>query len=89
MVYAPNTNEKRVSFFHRLLDDLKRLVLMGDWNVILDPKIDKVGWGASRFGRCESSLVGLMTCHDLVDGFRRDHPGWRCGHGYIACPLPK
>ena len=37
---------ERVSFFRRLapfLDDTKRLVLMGDWNAILDPKIDKVG----------------------------------------------
>ena len=69
---------ERVSFFRRLTpfqDDTKRLVLMGDWNAILDPKIDKVGRGASRLGRCESSLVGLMTRHDLVDKFRLDHPG--------------
>ena len=67
-VYAPNTVAERISFFRRLapfLDDTKRLVLMGDWNAILDPKIDKVGRGASRLGRCESSLVGLMTRHDF------------------------
>ena len=52
-----------------------RLVLMGDWNAILDPKIDKVGRGASRLGRCDSSLVGLINRHDLVDRFRLDHPG--------------
>ena len=43
VVYAPNTAVERVSFFGRLapfLGDLKRLVLMGDWNAILDPKID-------------------------------------------------
>ena len=42
-VYAPNSAAERVSFFRRLapfLDDMKRLVLMGDWNAILDPKID-------------------------------------------------
>ena len=69
-VYAPNIVAERVSFLLRLapfLDDLKRLVLMGDWNAILDPKINKVGRGASWLGRCESSLVGLMTRHDLVD----------------------
>ena len=69
---------ERVSFFRRLtpfLDDTKRLVLMGDWNAILDPKIDKVGRGARRVERCESSLTGLMTRHDLVDRFRLDHPG--------------
>ena len=76
-VYAPNIVVERVSFFRRLapfLDDTKRLVLMGDWNTILDPKIDKVGRGARRIGRCDSSLVGLMTRHNLVDWFRLDHP---------------
>ena len=48
---------------------------MGDWNAILDPKIDKVGRGASRAGRCESSLVGFVTRHGLVDRFRLNHPG--------------
>ena len=78
VVYAPNTAVERVSFFRRLvpfLDDSKRLVLMGDWNAILDPKIDKVGWRASRLGRCESSLIDLMARHDLVDRFRLDHSG--------------
>ena len=77
-VYAPNIAAERISFFRRLapfLDDTKRLVLMGDWNAILDPKIDKVGRVAWRTGRCDSNLVGLMTLHDLVDRFRLDHPG--------------
>ena len=77
VVYVPNFAAERASFFRRLApfrDDSKRLVLMGDWNAILDPKIDRVGRGASRLGRCESSLVGLMTRHDLVDKFRLDHP---------------
>ena len=51
--------------------DSKRLVLMGDWNAILDPKIDKVRQGTSWLGRSESSLVD----RDLVDRFRLDHPG--------------
>ena len=77
-VYASNIAAERVSFFRRLapfLDDTKRLVLMGDWNAILDPKIDKVGREANRLGRCESSLVGFMTRHGLIDRFRLDHPG--------------
>ena len=39
---------ERVSFFRRLalfLDDLKRIVLLGDWNAILDPKVDRVWSG--------------------------------------------
>ena len=76
-IFASNIAE-RVSFFRRLapfLDDTKRLVLKGDWNAILDPKIDKVGRGASRRGRCEGSLVGFMTRHDFDDRFSLDHPG--------------
>ena len=67
VVYAPNTAVERVSFFRRLapfLDDSKRLVLMGDWNAILDPKIDKVRRGDSRLERSESSLIDLMAYHD-------------------------
>ena len=77
-VYAPNITVERVSFFRWLapfLDDTKGLFLMEDWNAILNPKIDKVGRGARRLGRCESSLVDLMTRHDLVNRFRLDHPG--------------
>ena len=77
-VHTPNIAGERVSFFRRLtpfLDDSKRLVLMGDWNAILDPKIDKFGRGARGLGRCESSLVSLMTPHELVDRFRLDHTG--------------
>ena len=47
---------------------------MGDWNAILDPKIDKVGRRASSLWWCESILVGLMTRHDLDDRFRLNHP---------------
>ena len=78
-VNALNIAVERVSFFRQLapfLDDKQRLVLMGDWNAILDPKIDKVG--REMLGRCESSLVDLMTRHDLVDWITR---GGRCGRG--------
>ena len=40
------------------LDDPKRLVLVGDWNAIPDPK---EGWGASESGRCESCLIVLPS----------------------------
>ena len=83
-VYASNIAAERVSSFRRLepfLDDTKRLVLMGDWNAILDPKIDKVGKGANRLGRCESSLVGFMTRHGLIDSFVWITQGGRCGRG--------
>ena len=61
-IYAPNVAAERVPFFRRLalfLNDTKRLVLMGNWNAILDPKIDKVGRGASRLGSVKAVLSAL------------------------------
>ena len=48
-VYAPNIAAEMIFFFRRLApfhDDPKRIVLVGDWNAILDPKIDRAGRGA-------------------------------------------
>ena len=58
-VHAPSTTAERRHFFRRLgsfLDASKRTVLVGDWNAILDPNIDRAVRGASRLGRCDSSL---------------------------------
>ena len=76
-VYAPNFSRERKAFFRQLGPYMAypgRLVLMGDWNAILDPKIDKGGRGASGSERCESSLRDLMADFDLVDRYRVDHP---------------
>ena len=56
-------------------DERKQIILVGDWNVIFDPKIDMVEWGSSGSDRCESSLIDLMAQQDLVDSFHLDHPG--------------
>ena len=59
-VYALNIAAERVSFFRRLapfLDYPKRLILVGDKNVTLDPKIEKVGCGARRLERCDSATL--------------------------------
>ena len=77
VVYAPDTPVERISFFRwfaQFLDNSKRLVLMGDWNAILDSKVDKFGRGTSRLGRCKISLIDLMACRELIDRFRLDHP---------------
>ena len=57
------------------LNNLKRIVLVSDWNAILDPKIDRVRRGARGLGRFESSLINFMARHDLVDRFHLDFPG--------------
>ena len=48
---------------------------MGDWNAILDPNIDRAGWGVSGLARCDSSLFDFFTEFDLIDWYRLDHPG--------------
>ena len=77
-VYAPNTGGERRSFYRWLepfQDDSKWLVLMGNWNAIFDPKVDKGGWGARGLESCESSLTDFLAKFDLIDRFRLDHPG--------------
>ena len=77
-VYAPSTSGERRSFYRRLepfLDDSKRIILMDDWNAILDPKVDKDGRGARRLERFESSLINFLAEFDLIYRFRLDHPG--------------
>ena len=77
-VYAPNSIGERSSFSRQLepfLDDSKWLVLMGDWNIILDSMIDKGGRGVSGLGRYDSSLSDVLVEFDLIDMFLLDHPG--------------
>ena len=73
----PISLQRGFPFFRRFapfLDDPKRIVLVGDWNAILDPNIDRVGRGARWLGRCESSLIDLTVRHDLVERFRLHQP---------------
>ena len=44
-VYGPNLQSERVSFFSRIdpfVTSSRRVVLVGDWNAVLDPNIDRV-----------------------------------------------
>ena len=77
MVYVPHIIAQRVSFYRWLMPflDPKWIVLVGDWNAILDSKIDRIRRGASRLGRYESSLIDFIARHDLVDRFSLDHLG--------------
>ena len=78
-VYASKNVDERHSYFQwfgPFIADSIWLVLMGDWNAILDPKLDKGGWGARGSDKCESSLTDFLAEHDLVDWFHLDHPGW-------------
>ena len=76
-VYVPYCVGERRFFFPTVGAVPQRFatVLMGDWNAILDPKLDRGRRGARGSDRCESSLVDLLAEHDLVDKFRLDHQG--------------
>ena len=93
-IYAPNEPGKRVDFFREIepfLNYSGRLVLMGDWNAILNPNIDRPGRGDSAGGGMfEPSLVDFMERSDLVDRFRVDHPDekvWTWGNSSSSNPL--
>ena len=76
-VHVPNSAAERCSYLRRLgsfLDASRRTVLVGDWNAILDPNIDRAGWGASSWARCDSGLSDFLTEFDRVDRYHLDHP---------------
>ena len=91
-VYAPNISVERASFFRRLapfLDDTKRLALMGDWNAILDPKIDKSGGELEGWEGVKADLLPSWLVMVWSTGSDWITQGGRCGRGLIAHPLPK
>ena len=78
VVYAPNCFVERKSFFRRLgpfLTGPRWIVLVSDLNVILDPKLDRIGRGIRGSVRGDSSLIDLMVEHDMVYKFCLDLPG--------------
>ena len=77
-VHAPNSSVERSRFFRQIepyLADPKHTYLVGDWNAILDPNLDRGGRGGSG-RRCRNKcLRNFMAENDLVDRYRVDHPG--------------
>lgn len=75
-IYEPKDQRELCTFFRQLgplLVDPARLDLMRDWNVILDPKLDR-GLGVS--GRLsDHSLVDLIEEFGLVNRYWADNPG--------------
>ena len=70
-INVPNSSAERRFF----LDASRRTVLVGDWNAILDPNIDRASRGASGLAKCDSGLSDFLTEFDLFDRYRLDHPG--------------
>ena len=77
-VYAPNVAAERRVFLSQIesfLTDLKQLVLVGDWNAILDPKLDRGAGSSGPVGKFDRGLLDFVGKFDLVDRYRLDNPG--------------
>lgn len=80
-VYAPTKNADKTEFWERLLgtirddEDLRPDVLMGDFNLVENPEIDRLN---NRKGSDPSAarraVTELTTELNMTDGWRRRHP---------------
>ena len=70
-IYAPNITGEMLlpSIVGTVPWPSKMASFSTDW------KIDRVGWSARRSDWWESSLINLMTWHNLFDRFCLNHPG--------------
>ena len=84
-VYAPSSsNEKeKLNFLEKLKNELNpimnnNIIIGGDWNVVLDPQIDKKGGSqVDKFLKYREKLKELLEEIDLVDCWRLYHPNKR------------
>ena len=81
-LYAPNTDKEKSIFFKQLHGVMKQIgitrndcvIMGGDWNTILDPKIDKVG-GVIKTGDTKTlEMKSLLIDLGLVDFWRLKNP---------------
>jgi exonuclease III len=99
-IYAPSTNSEldKTNFLIKLQNQLtplkdSNLILGGDWNLVLDPTIDKKGGSnIDKFKKSRQFLKDLMEEHDLSDCWRLHHPNkkqftWRQKNPKTFCRL--
>jgi exonuclease III len=96
-VYTPVDHKPRIEFLSSLymyLGTSRKIILGGDWNCVLNTKIDKIG-GNSDLGTVGSKEI-LAICKDfnLVDPFRHFFPNstavtWHSCDGKIHCRLDR
>lgn len=81
-VYAPNDQMEIILFFRQLrkfLVDSARLVLIGDWNVIMDPKLNRVRGASGSLS--DRSLIDLIN-----NSSKSITRGGRCGCELLSLP---
>ena len=79
-VYAPNQSQDRNTYLDRLTPYLvtaRHLILNGDFNFVLDSKLDKVGGNLNKGTVGSKIFKNIIDKHKLIDAFRYLHPNKR------------
>lgn len=73
-IYSPSAQSQQTDFYRPLENFLvasKTLVMLGDYNVILDARLDRDGSAGRRFNSC---FIDLLKCSQLAARYRLEHP---------------
>ena len=71
-IYAPNKSSEQTLFFDQIKDELAnsdddcRIIIGGDFNVILNPDLDGFG-GKLKLKESAKQIENICLLHDLVD----------------------
>ena len=79
-VYCPYSSVDRVRFFRRVLEpmlDENHLIVLGDFNTVLDPALDRLNVSRPRPDPAARLLSSLVTGYSLCDVYRSLCPNER------------
>ena len=76
-IYAPNEN--KAEFFTNLFNiietwDNNNLILVGDWNTVLEPKLDTKFYKDTRVRKSTKEILDFSNKKGLLDVWRIKHP---------------
>jgi exonuclease III len=80
-IYAPNTDNERRIFFSNLdgfISEEYDNIIGGDFNCILNARLDKYGGNTEFRNSAGSTLQGICTKYHLLDIWRNRHKDKRC-----------
>ena len=83
-MYAPNKTSEQILFFETIKDELNsvdiddecRIIVGGDFNVILDPKLYGQG-GTPKLEESVKQVENICSTHDLVDIWTHGPSFWK------------
>ena len=79
-IYAPNDDD--VGFFTQVFAQLNNTgsfnrIIGGDFNLVLNPTIDKLGGREMTHGKCQKEVLSYMQASELLDIWRERNPEGR------------